>query len=45
MGAVVSRVKQGVAGGVQSGSEPLRQKMVTFDYIASFFSVGTEKEH
>jgi hypothetical protein len=35
--ALVSRAKQAVAGGAQSRSGLLRQKMITFDYIVIIF--------
>jgi hypothetical protein len=36
IGAPVSRAKQVAAGIFQSRHGPLRQKMITFDYIESF---------
>jgi hypothetical protein len=42
IGAVASRIKRAVAGGVQSKSEPSRWKMITFDYIGIFIVITGE---
>jgi hypothetical protein len=40
--ALDSRAKRAVAGRVQSKTGRLRQKMITFDYIAIYFSRSEE---
>jgi hypothetical protein len=43
IGAPASRTEWAAAGRVQSKGEPLRQKMITFDYIENIFCGGVEK--